>query len=651
MNKWMRALVPGLMLLLSACDNKGSSATDPGGDPADPGTPPPVTGCTNPLPAGAFDRSLVVNSPSDSDASTNPTPTSTIYFTVLLPERCPGAGYPLVLHSHGYGGKRLRSLAATGSLPTSDPHFPSIDALTQALPRHGYAVISVDQRGHGESAANTKARIIDPALEIQDLRRILDWAYDNAAAYNFQTETGTGIDRDLKVGTIGYSYGGGYQMTLAALDPRIDTIVPNGTWNNLLYSLLPGDGVKLGFDGLLCLLGATGGVENTPIVAALCNQVGVQNLFASTVRTRDDLVAALGRPLTQPRTIDEAEVNPFFYSHSTRYFETQQAAGQPWGFGETSASLRRVPALFLQGNRDVLFNLTEAKRNADYFAATGADVRLLSTEGGHMNPLANQIEGTANCGTVIGLDSILAWYDHWLKGVDSAAFDGIPKVCISVADTVSGQPGGTPAGLALDAMPVGSQTGAGGVPARLETATVNVGALLSSAPTFVPVTTITGSGRVLAGVPRLSSISVVGGPNVLPRAAIALVGVGIRRNGSLILVDDQVTSFVEGLHTFNRSHQNSIIELPAIGEQLQDGDQVGLLFYEQQVQYAAILSAISAPNLTNVVNVALGTTLPAFGSALDGSLLAAPNPYDAVVTGIELPILIPAEFPGASLRR
>ena len=38
-------------------------------------------------------------------------------------------------------------------------------------------------------------------------------------------------------------------------------------------------------------------------------------------------------------------------------------------------------------------------------------------------------------------------------------------------------------------------------------------------------------------------------------------------------------------------------------------------------------------------------------SALDGSLLAAPNPYEAVVTGIALPILRPGEYPGAALRR
>ncbi|MFT5643710.1 MAG: ABC-2 type transport system ATP-binding protein [Janthinobacterium sp.] len=41
-------------------------------------------------------------------------------------------------------------------------------------------------------------------------------------------------------------------------------MVPNGTWNNLLYSLLPGDGVKLSYNGLLCLLASTAKTSATP---------------------------------------------------------------------------------------------------------------------------------------------------------------------------------------------------------------------------------------------------------------------------------------------------------------------------------------------------------------------------------------------------
>lgn len=655
-----KAFLAGLIATVLAGCGGGSGSPAPGTPPPTT-TPPPTASCAAPTPAQAIDQSITVDIPSDSDtAATNPpqtiTPTSTIYFTMLLPARCPGDAFPVILQSHGYGGTRLKTLAANGDLAqaTTDPHFPSINELVQALPYHGYAVISYDERGHGDSYA-ANARIIDPAAEVQDARRILDWAYDNAATYNFQTEPATGVAKDLKVGTIGYSYGGGFEMPLAALDDRIDTIVPNGTWNDLLYSLLPGDAVKLSFDGLLCLLATTAstsaqpntGVHNTPLVASLCNAVGIQNPLASTNRTRSDLTTALALPTALPRPVAASEVDPFFYTHSARYFETQEAAGQPWGFGEAVAKLRKVPALFLQGNRDTLFNLTEAYWNASYFASTGADVRILSTEGGHMNPLANQVEGPANCGKVIGVTSILAWFDQKLKGIGSADYDAIPKICISVADTVAGQPGGTPAGLKLDRFPVGSLSGTGAVPVRAETLSGTVD-FTATGPAFVPVATISGSGQVLAGAPRIDSLSVAPGTGAV-QTAIAFVGVGIRRGGQLILVDDEVTPFVEGTHTSNRGVNNAKVLLPAVGEMLQDGDEVGLLLYPQQVQYAAVVSAASLPNATNVVSSVLGQPIPPIASAIDSAFIAPPNPYVFNAAGVELPILVPGQYPGSSL--
>ena len=523
---------------------------------------------------------------------------------------------------------------------------------SRALPFHGYAVISVDERGHGDSAETSNARIIDPTLEVQDLRAILDWAYDNAAEFNFRRQSGTGVERDLIVGTLGVSYGGGFQMPLAALDGRIDAIVPNGTWNNLLYSLLPGDGVKLSFDGLLCTLAASSGTVNTPLVAALCNQVGPSNLTASAIRTRADLTAALASPLSRPRSIAPEELDPFFYGHSMRYFETRQSAAAPWGYGEAAATLRPVPALFLQGNRDVLFNLTEGFANADYFRAAGGPVRVLTTEGGHMNPLASQVEGSADCGTVGGIDAVYNWFERYLKDAAVPALDDLPAVCISVADTVPGTAGGSPAGVALASVPVGQLDGDGALPATLASGSATVGELIGATPQFVPVATVPDeAGWVLAGVPTVGRVEVVRRPSLLPRAPIAFVGVAIRRGGELITVDEQRTPFIEGVHTSNRGQQNAVVALPGVGEQLQPGDEVGLVFVEADVQYAAIVSAQSFPNLLNVVNLALGTSIPAIGSALDGSLLAAPNPYDVTVDDVRLPIFKAGVYAGSSLRR
>lgn len=264
-----------------------------------------------------------------------------------------------------------------------------------------------------------------------------------------------------------------------------------------------------------------------------------------------------------------------------------------------------------------------------------------------MNPLANQVEGPANCGKIVGVTSILAWFDDKLKGVGSAAYDAIPRVCISVADTVAGQPGGTPAGLALAGFPVGSLSGAGALPTRMDTLTGTV-AINDTSPVFVPITTIAGTGRVLAGVPRIATLNVARGQGAV-QSAIAFVGIGIRRAGATILVDDEVTPFVEGDHSENRGVRNSGVLLPGVGEMLKDGDEVGLLLYQQQIQYAAVVSAASAPNAVNLVNTALHQAIPSVTSSIDASFIAVPNPYVFTATGVELPILIPGQYPGSSL--
>lgn len=615
--------------------------------------------CATPAPPEAIQQTVVVPLPSDSDSTSRPRASTTIALSVLLPARCPGEVFPVVLHSHGYGGTRVSTLAASGELPSTLPLFPAMTQLAQTLPFHGYVVISFDQRGHGESKpanGGGHARIIDPALETQDARAILDWAYDNAERFSIQRQMGTGIAKDIKVGTLGVSYGGGFQLPLAALEPRIDTIVPVGTWHDLMYSLLPGDAVKLGFDGLLCLLGVNvGGVQNTPVVAALCNQVNINNPTAFNVRSRADLISALNRPTTQPRKVSDAELADFFTRHGMGYFQAKQLAGQPWDYGESQARLRPVPALFIQGNRDNLFNLTEAYWNQRYFEAAGGDVRLLSTEGGHMNPLAYQTEGNSNCGGLAGVPAVLAWFDQHLKGVTSDAVRAIPKVCLSVADTTDA-PKATPAGVALKEVPVGALSGPGAVPARLASLNTRVPSLATK-PVFVRVTTIQGAGQVLAGIPTVASLEVAPALGAL-QATNAFVGVGIVRGGKTILVDDQLTAFGVGSHTSNRNSQKTgPVLLPGVGERLQDGDQVGLLFYPQHVQYASVVSAVGLSGSTGLVNVvggsagAGGASIPPLTSSLEPALgLFYNNPYTVKATGVELPIFTPGKYPGSRLQ-
>lgn len=664
----MRRLPLLLLLATAACgDNLRPGSATPGdgsssadgsqsGDAADDATvavDAHVNGlCSDPLPPRAVDQTISVAIPSDFDATANPTPATQVAFTVLLPSRCPGDAFPVIIHSHGYGGKRLRELAPDGALHPELPHFPSIDALAKALPYHGYVVISFDERGHGDNvpaSGGGYARIIDPLAETQDARAILDWAYDHAADFTIATQPETGIAKDLRAGTIGYSYGGGYQFPLAALDPRIDTLVPNGTWHELLYSLMPGDAVKLSYDGLLCLLAQVGGVQNTPALQTLCNTVGIQGLGAQLARSRADLASMVSGPTAMPRAVSEAELTALLTGHGMGYFTRAQTAGQPWNYGETSAQLRPVPVLLLQGNRDVLFNATEAVWNARYFARAGADVRLLTTEGGHMNPLAAQEEGTAACGATKGPAAILAWLDRYLKDQPSAAFDAIPHTCISVADTAAAQT--APSVGFVTAQPlIGAQTGTGTVPSTLASGAASLP--LATTQVFVPITTISGANRVLAGVPTLGSITVTPGTGAV-QSTNAFVGIAIKRGATTFLVDDQVTAFTAGTHTRNRNVlEDGKVLLPAVGELLRAGDVVGLLVMSQHIQYSAVVSAASFPGAPGVVNYVGGTEIPPIASGLNPAAgLTYLNPLSVSVSDVQLPIVVAGQFPDSNLSR
>ncbi len=645
-----------LMLLMTACGSNDSGSVS-GVQNSGIGT-----GCDSPLPMEVQSHTVTSNLPNSYDQArtddATEIDTTTFFVSVFLPERCPGDRFPVVIESHGYSGSRDSTPDDDGAVDPQKEHFPAIDELFAGLSHHGYVGVSYEQRGHGDSIPDNGggyARVMDPEAETQDAIALLDWIYANAGSLQVETEN-SGIASDFTVGLIGYSYGGGFQFPLALLDQRIDAIVPNGTWHSLINSLVPGDAVKNSFNGLLCLLADTGGVVNTPAVARMCELLGYSSLEANTIRTRADLINALGAD-----GFSEDEVVELFNRH-VRHFQLRAAAAEPWctpgDTGCTSSGepfvTHPIPFLLLQGNRDVLFNMTEAYWNWSFFnqiAGGNAQVSVLTTEGGHMNPLANQVEGSANCGQLIGVDLVKAWFDFHLKGQDSAAYQSIPKVCISVADTEDAHTA-APAGLLLNDFPVGSQAAPGGLPARVDSMSVDVPTTTTDF-VFAPVITITGDNKILAGIPSMESITVTdtdaGGP--LDVTAVAYFGVGVQRGGDMILVDDQVTALVEGTHTANPNLENARYLLAGVGERLQDGDQVGLLFFQRHVQYSAVVNPMTVGGLTGLVGFIRDAELPPVLSAVDPvtGALNPPNAYQVDAVGVEIPIIDLGRHPNAIL--
>lgn len=143
-----------------------------------------------------------------------------------------GRRYPLVLHSHGYGGRRMVEASA----------------FAQRLLDTGYYLISIDERGNGESSGTV--RIMSPDFEGRNLVAVLDWAESLPALQRR-------ADGSMLVGSYGGSYGGMYQFPLMGADPRqrLRVIAPDITPHDLTYSLNSGNVVKSGY-GVALALGA-----------------------------------------------------------------------------------------------------------------------------------------------------------------------------------------------------------------------------------------------------------------------------------------------------------------------------------------------------------------------------------------------------------
>jgi ABC-2 type transport system ATP-binding protein len=643
-------------LLLPACGNSSPSAETAAGRYVD-------LSCDDPAPAEARQLQFTSPAPQDLDPSVDPLPATELYFTVMLPERCPGEVFPVVLQSHGYGGSRQTTLADDGTLYPQHAGLTAVDEMTTALAYHDYVVVSVDQRGHGESQPQNGGgyvRLNSPDVEIQDIRALLDWLYDNASALQIWRQDGSGTPKDIKVGTLGYSYGGAMQLALAALDPRIDAIVPIATWHSLLYSLSAGEAIKQNWVQLLCLFavvpsdGAVIGAINTPAIRTMCNNAAARDVTAFDVRTYADLIARISADDANPRPVSETEFRDLL-DQGMRYFKTRQDTRRPWGYGESLARLRPVPALILQGNRDGLFNLTEGYLNWRYFKTAGADARLVSMESGHLSPFVGQVDGTGNCGGVQGVHAILGWYDHYLKGWPSESYDRLPTICVSVQSSINA-PAGDEVGVELEQMPVGALSGDGSLTVRAATIAVDIAAVGDATPTFVSLATIPENGYVLAGLPTLGSITITPGA-LATHDAIGLVGAGLKRNNRLILIDDQVTGFVEGTHSTNAFiGEGDPVLLPAIGETLQQGDEIGLLFYEQQVQYQILFSPTSLTTLLPGALISYVAGKP-FPHPLSGVLtpianaVTNPNPYHAHLSDVALPVFKPGVYRHSRWRR
>ena len=516
------------------------------------------------------------------------------------------ARHPLILEGHGFSGNR--QTAATDSI------MSPIKSLVDA----GYTVISIDQRGHGESGGTI--RVMDPDYEGQDLIQIVDWAEAHLDYLAYR-------DGSLLLGGVGGSYGGGFQYLLYNMDPdqRMKAMVPHITWHDLTYSLAPGRAPK----GFWALFLSAAGDANTgfgmdPILRASLLDGLVTSRFNETAKD-------------------------FLYYHSPSYFWHNTRELELLDSGNTSHYLLDpltgqlpitadgrfivktpprdpypVDVLMFQGIRDNLFNLNEAYLNYLTLKAAGGDVRLLTYPWGHhyLSPNLGLLQETANsigfyldalptlsdtgtdflgnCGDVEAIRATVAWFNEKLRGRGNAnnVITTGQDICLTLA------PGDA---ITVPELTIGGQEFALTNP--LEDVLGGTPLLLGAnpLPNVIPLTTLE-EDAVIAGIPMLTvqvgnaTVNSLCQDSTDPILSIGTcdvimyVGVGVIRNNQPLpeLIDEQVMP-VRGVGP-------KVITLSGIAQRLQAGDQLALMVYGQHPTFAGIFSR----DLTGLVTTIKG---------------------------------------------
>lgn len=232
-----------------------------------------------------------------------------------------------------------------------------------ALRAAGYNVVTWDPRGEYRSGGTLELDSAD--FEARDTSAIISWV---ATLPEVQLDA----PGDPRMGMVGASYGGGIQFVTAAIDHRVDAIVPTIAWNSLNSSLYKSQAFKSGWGTLL--------------TAALL------------------LTNARPNPAIYPAAI---------YGDLTGTLtQEQQDLLSQRGPGALLSNVT-APTLLIQGTVDTLFSLQEAQANALALMANGVPTKVLWFCGGHGLCTNNLFDPTD--GEVITTQT-LAWLAHYVKG-------------------------------------------------------------------------------------------------------------------------------------------------------------------------------------------------------------------------------------------
>jgi ABC-2 type transport system ATP-binding protein len=305
----------------------------------------------------------------------------------------PATPAPAILATNGFGGSK-------DDLATDAASFAD----------HGYVVLAYSGLGFGGSSC--KITLDDPDWDGKAGSQLVSYlggkdgiAFADAAhtqpapvldvvQRDAKDHLGAKSTNDPRVGMIGGSYGGQVQFAVASVDPRLDTIIPEITWNDLSYSL---------------------GANNTDQTSGVSTRTpGAVKLLWAAGFSAEGLTGDLTNQQVPPDALPCPNfadwVCPALVTGGTTgYLQPGDVANLRHASVATYMSKIKIPTLLMQGQNDTLFNLNEAVATYQALKAQGTPVKMIWKEGGHSGPAAS---GEFDYLT----PRIYGWFDHYLKG-------------------------------------------------------------------------------------------------------------------------------------------------------------------------------------------------------------------------------------------
>jgi dienelactone hydrolase len=310
---------------------------------------------------------------------------------------------PAILTTNGFGGSK-DDQAGIG----------------KSFASRGYAVLSYSGLGFGGSGC--RITLDDPDWDGKAGKQLVGFlggksgvAFSDAAHTQpapvltvVQRDTRDHLGRvstnDPRVGMVGGSYGGGVQFATASVDPRVDTIVPIITWNDLPYSLDPNNTAQT----------PIGQIPSTPGAIKLFWGLGFSGL-GLTGDLQNGQVP--GEPLPCPNFADWV-CPALVTAGTTGFFQPDATAAANHASVASYMTRIKIPTLLIQGENDTLFNLNEAIATYRALQAQGTEVKMIWQSWGHSGPPAPGEIDLTNPDPAAQYETgrVLNWFEHHLKG-------------------------------------------------------------------------------------------------------------------------------------------------------------------------------------------------------------------------------------------